>query len=126
MPRTKPCRVFEDYGIPIETLRAYWASGAEPKDVFCARWGLSIVLTRSPVGGTYAIWAGVGAPSLPATRLPRVAGARVVYRDGVPIATSLGGAMTELVRLEPFEREAAARMLRLDPGLRYGATQLTG
>ena len=31
-----------------------------------------------------------------------------------------------LVRLEPPEREAAARLLRLDPGLRDGATQLTG
>lgn len=63
---------------------------------------------------------------VPGPRLPRVAGARVVYRDGVPIATSLGGAMTELVPLPPSERDAAARVLRLDPGLRHGVTQLTG
>ena len=55
------------------------------------------------------------------TALPRVPGARIVYRDGVPVATSTGGVMTELIALPPAEREAVARLLRLDAGLRHPA-----
>jgi ATP-dependent Lhr-like helicase len=56
---------------------------------------------------------------LPGTRVPRVAAARVLYRGGLPIATSVAGQVEWLVTLTPAEQHAATRALALDPSLRW-------
>jgi len=55
---------------------------------------------------------------VPGPKVPRVAGARVLYRDGVPIATWVGGHVEWLEPASPETQRAAARMLALEPGLR--------
>ncbi|MGH6646601.1 DEAD/DEAH box helicase [Aquabacterium sp.] len=55
---------------------------------------------------------------LPGPKLPRTAGSRVLYRDGVPVATMVGGEVETLVAMTPQERHEAVRELSLDPGLR--------
>jgi ATP-dependent Lhr-like helicase len=52
-------------------------------------------------------------------RLPRVAGAKVLYRGGVPIATSVAGQVEFLQALSPPQQQAATRALSLEPGLRF-------
>lgn len=61
---------------------------------------------------------------LPGARLPRVAGSRVVYRGGVPIATSVAGQVEALVPLDPAGLHAATRLLALDAGWRHVDTAL--
>lgn len=56
---------------------------------------------------------------VPGPRLARVAGSRVLYRAGVPIATSVGGQVESLVDLSPAELHAATRALALDPAWRW-------
>ena len=48
---------------------------------------------------------------LPGTRLPRTAGSRALYRDGVPVATLVAGEVSMLVAMEPAEAHEASRML---------------
>ena len=55
---------------------------------------------------------------VPGPKVPRVAAARVLYRDGVPVATSVGGQVEWLATLDAAAQRAAVRMLALDPGLR--------
>jgi ATP-dependent helicase Lhr and Lhr-like helicase len=55
---------------------------------------------------------------LPGPKLPRTAGSRVLYRDGVPVATLVAGEVTVLVPIQAQERVDAERTLRLDPALR--------
>ena len=55
---------------------------------------------------------------LAGAKVARVAGARVVYRDGVPIASSVGRQVELLVPLDLRDEQAAVRALSLDPGLR--------
>ncbi len=50
---------------------------------------------------------------LPGARLPRTAGSRVLYRDGVPVATMVGGEVSLLVPMSPQEKHAATRVLTL-------------
>lgn len=52
-------------------------------------------------------------------RLPRVAGAKVVYQDGIPIATSVAGRIEFIVALQPAQQHAATRVLSLEPTLRF-------
>ena len=52
-------------------------------------------------------------------KVPRVAGSRVLYRDGLPIGTSVAGQIELLVPLAPDEARAATRALALDPQLRF-------
>ncbi|MFL6629334.1 MAG: DEAD/DEAH box helicase [Vitreoscilla sp.] len=52
-------------------------------------------------------------------KVPRVAGSRVLYRDGLAIGTSIGGQIELLVPLEPAAARAAMRALALDPQLRF-------
>ncbi len=52
-------------------------------------------------------------------RLPRVAGSKVLYRGGLPVATSVAGQVEALVDLSPEQLQLAARALSLDPGLRF-------
>jgi ATP-dependent Lhr-like helicase len=58
---------------------------------------------------------------LPGPKLPRTAGTRVLYRDGVPVATLVAGEVTGLVPMSPEERHEAARWLSLDPAWRFVA-----
>jgi ATP-dependent Lhr-like helicase len=51
-------------------------------------------------------------------KVPRIAGARVLWRDGVPVATSVAGEIALLVALRPDDERAARRMLTLDPAWR--------
>jgi ATP-dependent Lhr-like helicase len=51
--------------------------------------------------------------------LARVAGSRVLYRAGVPVATSVGGQVESLVAMSPGELHAATRALALDPAWRW-------
>jgi ATP-dependent helicase Lhr and Lhr-like helicase len=52
---------------------------------------------------------------VPGPKLPRVAGARVLFRDGVPLATTSGGEVEWRIELPPADRAAAARALALGP-----------
>ena len=52
-------------------------------------------------------------------RVPRLAGSRVLYRDGLAIGTSIGGQIELLVPLAPTETRAATRALALDPQVRF-------
>ena len=56
---------------------------------------------------------------LAGARVPRVAGSRVLYRDGLAIGTSVGGQVELLLPLEPADARAATRALALDPQLRF-------
>lgn len=51
-------------------------------------------------------------------KVPRVAGSRVLYRDGVPLATSVAGEIAMLVSLDAAQTQAARRALSLEPQLR--------
>jgi ATP-dependent Lhr-like helicase len=51
-------------------------------------------------------------------KVPRVAGSRVLYCDGVPIATSVAGEVSLLVELDAARAQAARRALSLEPSLR--------
>ena len=52
-------------------------------------------------------------------KVPRVAGSRVLYRDGLAIGTSIAGQIELLVPLDPAETRAATRALALDPQVRF-------
>jgi ATP-dependent Lhr-like helicase len=47
-------------------------------------------------------------------KVPRVAGSRVLYRDGVPIATSVAGDIAMLAPLDAAQTQAATRALSLE------------
>ncbi len=52
-------------------------------------------------------------------KVPRVAGSRVLWRDGVPVATSIAGDIALLEALDGADAQAARRALALDPSLRF-------
>jgi ATP-dependent Lhr-like helicase len=52
-------------------------------------------------------------------KVPRVAGSRVLYRDGLAIGTSIGGQIELLVPLDAAQARAATRALALDPQVRF-------
>ncbi len=52
-------------------------------------------------------------------RVPRLAGSRVLYRDGLAIGTSISGQIELLVPLDPAQARAATRALALDPQVRF-------
>jgi ATP-dependent Lhr-like helicase len=56
---------------------------------------------------------------VPGPKVPRVAGSRVVYLDGVPVATSVAGEVTMLVALDAAQKQSALRALSLDAPLRF-------
>ena len=80
------------------------------------------VRRRAPDGGLICLAATDPAnllgTLLAGPKLARVAGSRVLYRDGLPLATSVGGQLEWLVALPPGEKHAAARALALDPSWR--------
>jgi ATP-dependent Lhr-like helicase len=54
---------------------------------------------------------------VPGPKVPAVTGNRVLYRDGVPIATLVGGATQWIVELDLSEqREAEGALIRRQPG----------
>ena len=52
---------------------------------------------------------------LPGPRLPRIAGARLLVRDGLPLASHVAGEFAALTPLSPEDEAEARRLLRLDP-----------
>jgi ATP-dependent Lhr-like helicase len=56
---------------------------------------------------------------LPGPRVPRMAGTRVLYRDGLALGTCVAGEIALLAPLEPAAARAATRLLALDPGVRF-------
>jgi ATP-dependent Lhr-like helicase len=54
-------------------------------------------------------------------RVPRTAGSRVLYRDGVPLATGVAGQVELLADLSPAEEQAVRRVLSAEPSLRVAA-----
>lgn len=79
---------------------------------------------RQPAGDTLVCLAAADPANLLGTvlagpRLPRVAGARVLFRGGVPIATSVSGQVEALVALDPAELAVARRALSLEPAWRF-------
>ena len=55
---------------------------------------------------------------LPGPKVPRVAGSRVLYRDGLPVATSVAGEIAMLATLDAAGEQAARRALSMDAPLR--------
>jgi ATP-dependent Lhr-like helicase len=55
---------------------------------------------------------------LPGPKLPRTTGSRVLFRDGLPLATLVAGDLTALVPMSAAQYHEAKRLLSLDPGLR--------
>jgi ATP-dependent Lhr-like helicase len=56
---------------------------------------------------------------LPGPKPPRIAGARVAFRDGLPLATSIAGQIEFLHDdVDPAQRQAVTRALTLAPALR--------
>ena len=56
---------------------------------------------------------------LPGARVPRTSGSRVLYLDGLPIATCVAGHIDLLVPLDPQRQREAEHLLMLDPGRRH-------
>jgi ATP-dependent Lhr-like helicase len=52
-------------------------------------------------------------------KVPRIAGSRVLYRDGLAIGTSVSGQIELLVPLPPDQARAVTRALALDPQIRF-------
>ncbi len=52
---------------------------------------------------------------LPGPRLPRIAGARLLVRDGLPLASHVAGEFSALVPFSPEDEAEARHLLRLDP-----------
>ncbi len=52
---------------------------------------------------------------LPGDRIPRLPGARVLYRDGSPVASLVAGQVALLAELAPGEESAARRILLREP-----------
>jgi ATP-dependent Lhr-like helicase len=52
-------------------------------------------------------------------KVPRVAGSRVLYRDGLAIGTSVAGQIELLVALDLAQTRAATRALALAPQVRF-------
>jgi ATP-dependent Lhr-like helicase len=89
--------------------------------------GLLREVRRRPLDGETVCLAAADPANLlgslvPGPKVPRVAGARVLYRDGVPVATLVGGQVEWLVPIEVDAQRAALRVLSLEPGLRLVET----
>jgi ATP-dependent Lhr-like helicase len=71
---------------------------------------------RTPLDGSVVRLSGVDPLNLcgtllPGEKIPALAGNRVLFRDGLPIAALIAGKMQNLAALEPVEREAAHAVL---------------
>ena len=84
---------------------------------------------RRPHDGTLVCVAAADPANLlgtivPGDKLPRVAGVRVVSRDGAPLATSVGGEVAWLDEVAANERPLVVRALALDAAARSDAVSL--
>ncbi|MET0519930.1 MAG: ATP-dependent DNA helicase, partial [Burkholderiaceae bacterium] len=61
---------------------------------------------------------------LPGLKLPRTAGSRVLYRDGVPVATLVAGVLSFLVPLSLAQQREAGQRLRVGPARTLPAAAL--
>jgi ATP-dependent Lhr-like helicase len=59
-------------------------------------------------------------------KVPRQPGARLLLRDGIPVATLVAGEFKPLVELSPADRHAARMTLLRDPGATSGSAQTPG
>jgi ATP-dependent Lhr-like helicase len=59
-------------------------------------------------------------------KVPRQAGARLLLRDGIPIATLVAGEFKPLVELAPSDEHAARIALLRDPGMHPGSNPAPG
>jgi ATP-dependent Lhr-like helicase len=93
--------------------------GPDGRAVRAARSGGAMRQVRRTAGRWRLDRAGGQRPGQPAghsrarPKVPRVAGSRVLYRDGLPIATSIAGEVALLVPLDAAEAQAAQRALTL-------------
>jgi ATP-dependent helicase Lhr and Lhr-like helicase len=81
--------------------------------------GLMRQIRRRPLDGGFVRLAASDPANLlgtliPGTKVPRIPGARVLYRDGVPIAIHTGGQVEFLTALTASEQQAAQRALTSD------------
>ena len=86
--------------------------------------GLMRQLRRQPADGSLVALSAADPANLlgsvvPGPRVARVAGSRVLFRDGVPIATLVAGQVELLEPLTPAEAQAARRALAPETALRY-------
>ncbi len=82
--------------------------------------GLRAVRARAPDGALLVVSAAdplnLAGLLLPGEKVPRQPGARLLLRDGVVIATQIGGAFAAREALAPDALEAARHALRREPG----------
>jgi len=81
--------------------------------------GLMRQIRRNPLDGGFVRLSASDPANLlgtliPGTKVPRVPGARVLYRDGVPIATNAGGQVEFLTALTASEQQTVQRALIAD------------
>ncbi|MBB3180460.1 DEAD/DEAH box helicase [Variovorax sp. Sphag1AA] len=86
--------------------------------------GLMREVRRRPADGHLICLAATDPANLlgtvvPGPKIARVPGSRVVFRDGVPLATSVAGTVEMLVPLAPSEAQAVARALISEPSMRF-------
>ncbi|SEB12663.1 DEAD/DEAH box helicase [Variovorax sp. YR216] len=86
--------------------------------------GLMREVRRRPADGHLVCLAATDPANLlgtvvPGPKVARVPGSRVVFRDGVPLATSAAGTVEMLVQLTPADAQAVARALTSEPSLRF-------
>jgi len=86
--------------------------------------GLMRQVRRQPLDGHLICLAATDPANLlgtvvPGPKVARVAGSRVAFRDGVPLATSVAGQVEMLVSLTPSETQAVTRALISEPSLRF-------
>ena len=63
---------------------------------------------------------------LPGAKLPRTAGSRVLYRDGVPVGMMVAGEITLMVDMSPAEQHEARRLLTMGQAAAGGQGLLAG
>ena len=85
-------------------------------------------LRRRPLDGSLVSVSGVDALNLvgtmlPGDKVPALSGNRVLFRDGVPVATLVAGDVHYLADLEPAVQENAKRLLN---GMSLPGMSLTG
>ncbi|HSI47532.1 MAG TPA: DEAD/DEAH box helicase [Ideonella sp.] len=78
---------------------------------------------RQPPGNTLVCLAATDPANLlgtvlPGPKLPRTAGNRVLYRNGLPVATLVAGEVALLVDMPAEEKQLATRTLLTEPGAR--------
>ncbi|MCR6496675.1 hypothetical protein LJB71_10890 [Thermomonas sp. S9] len=84
------------------------------------RWPGCVRCARAPDGGLLVVSAAdplnLAGLLLPGEKVPRQPGARLLLRDGVVIATQIGGAFAAREALAPDALDAARHALRREPG----------